>query len=84
MTTTYLDIAHQYEVLDLLAGGRTVVAVLHDLNQAARYATDLVVLRDGRVATTDHPSVCPESSRPTRPAPWWCPVDERTVAPIGG
>jgi hypothetical protein len=56
VTTTYLDIAHQYEVLDLLAGGRTVVAVLHDLNQAARYATDLVVLRDGRVATTGHPS----------------------------
>ncbi|MFE7870470.1 ABC transporter ATP-binding protein [Micromonospora humida] len=58
--TTYLDIAHQYEVLDLLAdlhaGGRTVVAVLHDLNQAARYATDLVVLRDGQVATTGHPS----------------------------
>ncbi|MEV5820564.1 ABC transporter ATP-binding protein [Micromonospora harpali] len=58
--TTYLDIAHQYEVLDLLAdlhaGGRTVVAVLHDLNQAARYATDLVVLRDGHVAETGHPS----------------------------
>ncbi|QDY07977.1 ABC transporter ATP-binding protein [Micromonospora sp. HM134] len=58
--TTYLDIAHQYEVLDLLAdlhaGGRTVVAVLHDLNQAARYATDLVVLRHGQVTTTGHPS----------------------------
>jgi iron complex transport system ATP-binding protein len=58
--TTYLDIAHQYEVLDLLAdlhaGGRTVVAVLHDLNQAARYATDLVVLSDGHVARTGHPS----------------------------
>ncbi|MFF0821854.1 MULTISPECIES: ABC transporter ATP-binding protein [Micromonospora] len=58
--TTYLDIAHQYEVLDLLAdlhaGGRTVVAVLHDLNQAARYATDLVVLRGGHVAETGHPA----------------------------
>ncbi|GHJ07032.1 ABC transporter [Micromonospora humidisoli] len=58
--TTYLDIAHQYEVLDLLAdlhaGGRTVVAVLHDLNQAARYATDLVVLRDGQVVTTGRPA----------------------------
>ncbi|RIV40737.1 ABC transporter ATP-binding protein [Micromonospora radicis] len=58
--TTYLDIAHQYEVLDLLADlharGRTVVAVLHDLNQAARFATDLVVLHDGSVTDTGHPS----------------------------
>ncbi|SDQ87042.1 ABC transporter ATP-binding protein [Quadrisphaera sp. DSM 44207] len=52
--TTYLDIAHQVEVMDLLAdlhaaGGRTLVAVLHDLNHAARYATHLVALRAGRV-----------------------------------
>ncbi|MEV0374444.1 ABC transporter ATP-binding protein [Streptomyces sp. NPDC050636] len=50
--TTYLDIAHQVEVLDLCAGlharkGHTVVAVLHDLNQACRYATHLIVLRAG-------------------------------------
>lgn len=50
--TTYLDIAHQVEVLDLCAGlharkGHTVVAVLHDLNQACRYATHLIVMRAG-------------------------------------
>ncbi|MFD4372467.1 ABC transporter ATP-binding protein [Streptomyces sp. NPDC058486] len=50
--TTYLDIAHQVDVLDLCAElhareGHTVVAVLHDLNQACRYATHLVVMRPG-------------------------------------
>ncbi|MBR9762782.1 MAG: ABC transporter ATP-binding protein [Rhodobacteraceae bacterium] len=52
--TTYLDIAHQVEVLDLLCDlnrnrGTTVVMVLHDLNLAARYADRLVALRDGRL-----------------------------------
>jgi iron complex transport system ATP-binding protein len=51
--TTYLDLCHQVEVLELLAGlnaeGRTIVMVLHDLNQACRYADHLVALRDGRV-----------------------------------
>jgi iron complex transport system ATP-binding protein len=50
--TTFLDIAHQVEVLDLCADlherkGHTIVAVLHDLNQACRYATHLVVMRAG-------------------------------------
>ncbi|WP_019815041.1 ABC transporter ATP-binding protein [Saccharomonospora saliphila] len=50
--TTFLDIAHQIEMLDLCADlhadeGHTLVAVLHDLNQACRYATHLVVLRPG-------------------------------------
>lgn len=57
--TTFLDIAHQYEVLDLCAGlheqGRTLVAVLHDLNQAARYATHLVVMKDGAVVAQGAP-----------------------------
>ncbi|MGV9806838.1 ABC transporter ATP-binding protein [Micromonospora chersina] len=58
--TTYLDIAHQVEVLDLCARlheeqGRTLVAVLHDLHQAARYATHLVALRDGRVVAAGDP-----------------------------
>ena len=48
--TTYLDLAHQVEVLDLLADlnarrGTTVVMVLHDLNLAARYADHLVAMR---------------------------------------
>ena len=58
--TTYLDIAHQVEVLDLCARlheeqGRTLVAVLHDLHQAARYASHLVAMRDGRVAAAGDP-----------------------------
>jgi iron complex transport system ATP-binding protein len=51
--TSFLDLAHQIDVLHLCqamrAEGRTVVAVLHDLNQAARYADHLVVMRDGAV-----------------------------------
>ncbi|MGC4952476.1 ABC transporter ATP-binding protein [Actinomadura citrea] len=58
--TTYLDIAHQIEVLDLCARlheeGRTVVAVLHDLNHAARYATHMIAMRDGRIAAEGAPS----------------------------
>ncbi|MFG3383413.1 ABC transporter ATP-binding protein [Streptomyces sp. NPDC047999] len=58
--TTFLDIQHQLEVLDLCADlhesqGRTLVAVLHDLNQAARYATHLIALRDGRVVAEGPP-----------------------------
>ncbi|MEU3050922.1 ABC transporter ATP-binding protein [Streptomyces sp. NPDC006984] len=58
--TTFLDIQHQLEVLDLCAElhesqGRTLVAVLHDLNQAARYATHLIALRDGRVVAEGPP-----------------------------
>ena len=52
--TTYLDLAHQIDVLDLVARlrreqGLTVVMVLHDLNLAARYADHLVAMRDGRI-----------------------------------
>lgn len=58
--TTFLDIAHQVELLDLLAqlhsAGRTIVAVLHDLNQACRYATHLVAMRDGAVIAEGHPT----------------------------
>ncbi|GIF96324.1 ABC transporter [Catellatospora citrea] len=57
--TTFLDLAHQFEVLDLCADlheqGRTVVAVLHDLNQACRYATDLVVMRAGEIVAQGTP-----------------------------
>ncbi len=60
--TTYLDISTQVDVLELCARlhtdlGRTLVAVLHDLNQAARYATHLVALgRGGVVAATGPPA----------------------------
>ncbi len=58
--TTFLDLAHQVEVLDLLhrlraERGRTVVAVLHDLNQAARYADHLVAMRAGAVVAAGPP-----------------------------
>jgi iron complex transport system ATP-binding protein len=58
--TTYLDIAHQVEVLDLMRRlnrerGRTVVAVLHDLNQAARYADHLVAMKSGRIVAQGAP-----------------------------
>ncbi|WP_113340069.1 ABC transporter ATP-binding protein [Rhizobium cremeum] len=58
--TTFLDIAHQIELMDLLADlnaqGRTIVAVLHDLNQACRYATHLIAMKDGAVLAEGHPS----------------------------
>ncbi|MCU1446927.1 ABC transporter ATP-binding protein [Cryobacterium sp.] len=57
--TTFLDIAHQYEVLELCAqlhaAGRTLVAVLHDLNQAARYASHLVVMKAGTIVAEGPP-----------------------------
>jgi iron complex transport system ATP-binding protein len=58
--TTFLDIAHQMEVLDLCAElheqGRTLVAVLHDLNHACRYATHLIAMRDGAVVAQGEPA----------------------------
>ncbi|VFA99042.1 ABC transporter ATP-binding protein [Nocardia cyriacigeorgica] len=58
--TTYLDIAHQIQLLDLCrtlnrASGRTVVAVLHDLNHAFRYADHLIAMRDGRIRAAGPP-----------------------------
>ncbi|HEY0217831.1 MAG TPA: ABC transporter ATP-binding protein [Cellulomonas sp.] len=59
--TTFLDVSHQVEVLDLLTDlnrsrGTTVVLVLHDLNLAARYADRLVALVDGRVHAAGDPA----------------------------
>lgn len=57
--TTFLDIAHQIELLELLSDlnrqGRTIVAVLHDLNQACLYATHLIAMRDGAVLAEGAP-----------------------------
>ncbi|HZG71908.1 MAG TPA: ABC transporter ATP-binding protein [Chondromyces sp.] len=52
--TTYLDMAHQLEVLELLQKlnqeeGRTIVMVLHDLNQAARFADCIIAMKDGQI-----------------------------------
>jgi iron-siderophore transport system ATP-binding protein len=59
--TTFLDVAHQVEVLDLLTDlnrtrGTTIVMVLHDLNLAARYADHLVALAAGRVHAAGDPA----------------------------
>jgi iron complex transport system ATP-binding protein len=59
--TTFLDVTHQVEVLDLLhelnhEQSTTVVMVLHDLNLAARYADRLVVMRQGRVLAEGSPA----------------------------
>ncbi len=58
--TTYLDLAHQVEVLDLLGDlnrceGRTIVLVLHDLNQACRYAHHLIAMRAGAIVAQGRP-----------------------------
>ncbi|MEI7385210.1 Fe(3+) dicitrate ABC transporter ATP-binding protein FecE [Pectobacterium versatile] len=57
--TTYLDINHQVELMKLLRelnqAGKTVVTVLHDLNQASRYCDHLVMLADGRVMAQGSP-----------------------------
>lgn len=58
--TTFLDLTHQIELLELFTdlhrAGRTLVAVLHDLNQAARYATHLIAMRDGVVVAAGPPA----------------------------
>ena len=59
--TTFLDIDHQMDVLDLVVNlntqrGTTVVMVLHDLNQACRYADHIVAMRDGRIVANGAPA----------------------------
>lgn len=58
--TTFLDLAHQIELLDLLYElnqdqGKTIVMVLHDLNLACRYADYLVAIQQGKVYATGNP-----------------------------
>jgi iron complex transport system ATP-binding protein len=58
--TTWLDISHQIDLLELLSDlnrqqGYTLAAVLHDLNQACRYATHLIALRDGNIVAEGAP-----------------------------
>lgn len=59
--TTYLDLAHQIDVLDLVVDlnrreGRTIVMVLHDLNQACRYADHMIAMRSGRIVAAGRPA----------------------------
>lgn len=65
--TTFLDMAHQLEVLDVLESlhrqhHRTIVMVLHDVNQAARYSSHMVALVEGRIVASGSPAeiVTPE------------------------
>ncbi|KOO14910.1 iron ABC transporter [Vibrio xuii] len=57
--TTYLDLSHQVELMKLIqklnANGKTIIVVLHDLNQACRYCDHLVVLKSGKIAVTGAP-----------------------------
>ncbi|EMY32154.1 ferric enterobactin transport system, ATP-binding protein, partial [Arthrobacter crystallopoietes BAB-32] len=59
--TTYLDLAHQVEVLELIRRlnrelGRTVVMVLHDISLAARYSDHIVAMKGGRIVAQGHPA----------------------------
>ncbi|MEV4377063.1 ABC transporter ATP-binding protein [Streptosporangium sp. NPDC049644] len=58
--TTFLDITHQYQLLKLFARlrdeGRTIIAVLHDINQACRFADHVVAMKAGRVVAEGAPA----------------------------
>lgn len=59
--TTFLDIAHQIELLELFdelnaEQGRTIVAVLHDLNHACRFAHRIIAMKSGRIVAQGNPS----------------------------
>ncbi|HEY0188505.1 MAG TPA: ABC transporter ATP-binding protein [Cellulomonas sp.] len=99
--TTFLDIAHQYDLMELLRTfheqGKTVVAVLHDLNQAARYADHLIVMHDGDVVATGAPADVVTVALveevfglralvvpdPVTGTPWVVPLDPRGAPPTG-
>ncbi|WP_306369837.1 ABC transporter ATP-binding protein [Nocardiopsis sp. CC223A] len=86
--TTYLDIAHQYDLLELFADlhrrGRTVVAVLHDLAQAARFATRLVLMDRGSVVADGAPEEVITADRVQQVFGLPCDVvpDPRTRTPL--
>ncbi|UGQ15637.1 ABC transporter ATP-binding protein [Yinghuangia sp. ASG 101] len=93
--TTYLDLAFQVDVLELVAelgrvGGRTVVMVIHELNHACRYADHLIAMRDGRVMAAGAPAdvVTPELVEDVfglRSVVVECPVaGTPLVVPVGG
>jgi iron complex transport system ATP-binding protein len=59
--TTFLDMAHQFDVMDLIRRlndqiGTTVVISVHDLNLAARYAHHILAIRDGAIVAAGTPT----------------------------
>ncbi len=86
--TTFLDIVHQVDLLELLARlnreGRTVVAVLHELNLAFRYATHLITMRQGEIIATGAPDeiVTPELMRDVFDLPALVMPDPLTGRPM--
>lgn len=57
--TTYMDLSHQVELMHLLRKlnkqGKTIITVLHDINQAARYCDHLIVMKQGSIITQGSP-----------------------------
>lgn len=57
--TTYMDLSHQVELMELFktlnSAGKTIVTVLHDINQAARYCHHLIVMKEGEIITQGEP-----------------------------
>ena len=57
--TTYLDLNHQVALMDILhmqqQNGASIITVLHDLNQAARYCDHLIILKQGRIVAEGRP-----------------------------
>jgi len=86
--TTYLDLNHQLEVLRLAErlhkDGVTVVAVLHDLHLAFRYATHLVFMKDGKVVAQGSPCdvVTPDLIQRVFSVPCQIIDDPETGAPL--
>ena len=92
--TTFLDIRHQVDLMELMVDlnrrGRSLVAVLHDLNQAARFATHLIAMREGGIVAQGNPQevVTPELVEQVFGLPCVVRPDPVTgspqVTPIGG
>ncbi|RDG39998.1 ABC transporter ATP-binding protein [Streptomyces corynorhini] len=79
--TTYLDISHQLDVLDLLTDlnreyGSTIAVVLHDLNLACRYADHLIAMKDGRIVAEGTPAEIVTASLVTEVFGMRCSVAE--------
>ena len=86
--TTHLDISHQVEILELVKRlnreqGVTVIAAMHDLNLAAAWADDLVLMSAGRVAAAGSPAevLRPEVLSPVYDTPLEVRLDEATGRP---